>query len=97
MKFVVYDSKGQIIRGGHCQSSTFAHQAREGEFVIEAVANDVRQKVVDGKIVDKTPEEIEIDNPKTKLKPHKKRRANITNEQLQGILDRLELLEKRNK
>lgn len=94
MKFVVYDKNGKITRTGHCQASTFDYQAKEGEFVLEAVANDVRQKIVGGKIVDKTPIEIEHDNPKRKPVLFKECRANITNGQLQEILDRLKLLER---
>ena len=94
MKFVLYNkATGKITATGHCQPSAFDKQAGDGEAVIKGVANDVRQKVVDGRVVDKTSEEIEVDNPKTKSKPFKKKKANITNEQLQEILDRLERLE----
>jgi hypothetical protein len=93
-KFVVYnEATGLIVASGHCQDRAFVKQAGKDEVVMEGVASDVRQKIVDGKIVDKTLEEIERDNPKTQPVPFEKRRANITNEQLQNILTRLERLE----
>lgn len=95
MKFVVYNkSTGKILRSGHCQDRAFSKQAQEGEEVLEGVANDVRQKIVAGKIVDKTSEEIERDNPKRKRISFEKRRANISNEQYQNLLQRIERLEK---
>lgn len=106
MKFVVYNKvTGKITRTGHCQACTFDHQAGEGEFVLEAVANDVRQKVVDGfddggqpinpRVVDKTKLEIERDSPKTKPKPFLKKQAKITNEQYESLLKRIDKLEEK--
>lgn len=93
MKFVVYDSDGKILRGGHCQASTFDHQAQDGEFVMERSANDVRQKIVAGKIIDKTPTEIEQDNPSRVPLSFGNRPVKITNGQLQSILQRLDAIE----
>lgn len=104
MKFIVYDNEGKFINHGHCQDRTFHKQGGENGFVFEGCGNDVTQKIefdglddegqpINPRIVDKTSEEVEIDNPKTKDKPFKKRRANITNEQLQDILGRLHKLE----
>jgi len=92
-RFIVYNSKGQILRTGSCPDSIFFRQAHDGEFVIEGKANDVTQKIVGGKIVNKTPEEIEADNPTPIPVPFEKRPAQITNEQWQGILNRLDNLE----
>lgn len=92
MKFIVYNEMGKIVSSGHCQKKTFHKQAGDGEFVLEGRANDITQKVVGGKVVDKTAVEIEKDNPKTKVKPFKKRLAKITNEQWQSVLDRLDKL-----
>ena len=97
--FIVYDATGQILRTGICQDSTFYLQAQDDEFVMEGKANDATQKIVNvgikGKIVDKTPEEIEADNPKPIEIPVEKQLALITNEQWQDILDRYKNLEKR--
>lgn len=68
-------------------------QAKEDEFVMEGTANDTTQKIVNGKIVNKTPEEIERDNPAPPEIPKGKRHAQITNEQWQNVLNRLEKLE----
>ncbi len=89
MKFIVYDKSGKILSTGHCQKSTLSKQAGEGEFVLEGIANDVTQRVVDGEVVDKTTAEIEKDSPKTKVKPFQDKLANITNKQWQSVLDRL--------
>ena len=89
MKFIVYDITGKILSTGSCPTSAFPKQAREGEFVMEGTASDVRQKIVKGKIVDKTPAEIKKDNPKTEVQPP----ARITEEQWQFVLDRLSKLE----
>lgn len=111
--YVIYDTTGKILRTGYCSVGDFHIQPlRENEFIIEGIADDIRQKVVGNfgqyglkplgflKIVDKTPEEIIIKTPK---KPgciqcilHEKQLANITNEQWQDVLNRLETLEKNN-
>jgi hypothetical protein len=59
--FIVYNNKGSILRTGSCPDKDFSKQAQAGEFVMEGVANDIKQKVVDGKVVDKSPEEIEAE------------------------------------
>jgi len=91
--FIVYNIKGKILRTGFCPEHILHLQAGDGEFVMEGIANDVSQKIVDGKIVDKTPEEIEADNPTPPEIPESKRLANITNGQWQNVLKRLEKLE----
>jgi len=92
--FIIYNEEGAILRTGTCQDSTFNRQAHEGEFVIEGMANDVTQKVVGGKVVDKTPAEIEADNPAPPVIPIENQPARITNKQWQNILDRLTAVEK---
>jgi len=96
--FIVYNSQGKILRSGTCQDSTFYLQANESEFVKEGTANDITQKIinvgVNGKIIDKTPEEIEAEKPpQPKSLPHEKQTAHITNEQWQDVLARLNKLE----
>lgn len=91
--FIVYNSLGKILRTGTCQDNRFFYQACENEFVKEGQANDATQKIVDGKVVDKTPEEIEADNPTPIPVPFEKQPANITNEQWQNILNRISELE----
>lgn len=91
--YIVYDNSGTILRTGCCSKGDFFLQVGDGEFVMEGIANDVTQKIVDGKVVDKTPEEIEADNPTPIPVPFEKQPANITNEQWQNILNRISELE----
>lgn len=92
MEFIVYNKAGKILRTVSCPLSHRNFQAKEGEFVMEGTANDVTQKIINigiaGKIVNKTLEEIEADNPpQSFILP--KQTAQITNEQWQDVLDRL--------
>jgi len=90
--YIVYNVQtGIIVKTGICSDSNFARQAEKGQKVIEGEASDVRQKVVDNVVVDKTPEEIEADKPPAIPFEHKP--ANITNEQWQDVLNRLDALE----
>ena len=93
MRYIVYNQKGKILRTGTCSNVDFLLQAGEDEFIMEGKANDARQKIVNGRIVDKTPQEIEADNPKPPKIPAEKQPARITNEQWQKVLNRLEVLE----
>jgi len=88
--FVVY-ADGKVLRSGSCQNDTFYLQAGDGEFVIEGKADDITQKIINGKVVDKTHEEIEAEKPPRI--PKEKQPAMITNEQWQDVLDRLKKLE----
>ena len=104
--FIVYDKQGKILRPGRCQDNTFYRQAKNDEFIMQGVANDVTQKIefddgldIDGqpinpRVINKTPEEIEIDNPTLKYKPppFEKQQAHITNEQWQDVRDKLVVL-----
>lgn len=103
--FIVYNQVGKFIRSGGCQNKNFFLQAKESEFVFEGTGNDVTQKIkfdgldIDGqpvnpRVVDKTPEEIEADNPTPPETPFEKRTAHITNEQWQDVIKRLDNLEK---
>ena len=57
--YIVYDENDEILRTGYCGDKDFPREAvNAGERVLEGKANDVTQKVVDEKVVDKTPEEI---------------------------------------
>ena len=95
--FIIYDSKGKILRAGNCQNRDFKRQVHPYEFLMQGTADIATQKIVDGEIVDKTPEEIKIVEPQlevAKIITHEKQSANITNKQWQNMLDRLEALEK---
>lgn len=102
--YIVFNQIRETLRTGFCLDKDILLQAKESEFVMEGTTNDVTQKIefdglddkgqpVNPRVVDKTPEEIERDNPKTKPIPFEKRSAQITNEQWQDVLDRLDKLE----
>ena len=105
-RFTIYNSEGEILRSGFCTTASFDKKAGDGEFVIEGTGNDVTQKVVNLdqygtkpigflKIVNKTPEEmIGIKILVSKVTPYEKQPAQITNEQWQDVLKRIDELEK---
>ena len=67
MKYAVIDQTGKILRTGICPAETFNLQAGKDEIVLDITdvgpISDITKKVVDGKIVDKTVEEIEAAKP----------------------------------
>lgn len=101
-KFIVYNERGKILRVGRCQNIDFYIQAKENEFVMEGMADEATQKIINvgiaGKVFNKTPQEIEAEKPPELPElpeiPESQRPATITNEQLQDILKRLDDLEK---
>lgn len=58
MNYIVYNSNGDILRIGNCKEIDLPNQARQGEYVLEGVANPVTQKVINGEVVDKSQDEI---------------------------------------
>ena len=67
-KFVVYNSAGDILRTGICPEGAMDLQKADGQFVMEGVANDATQHVVEGKIVDKPPAENPVDERPQQLR-----------------------------
>lgn len=63
--FIVFNAVGTILRTGSCQDGDLEHQAQAGEFVIEGVANEATQKIVNKLVVDKPP--VVVIPPKFKL------------------------------
>ena len=101
-KFIVFNNlTGKILRTGSCSDNNFLLQAQLNETVIEGEANDVTQKVVVTgygeyeapvmAITDKTQAEIDAEKPSEILPDDMP--ANITQGQLQSILNRLDMLE----
>lgn len=91
--FIVYNVvTGKILRTGTCPDVDFELQAQApNERIFEGKANDITQKIINEKVVDKTFEEIEVEKPPEV--PVEQQEANITNDQWQDIINRLELLE----
>lgn len=93
-RYTICNGEGKILRSGVCTTASFEKKANDGEFIIEDFGNDVTQKVVDGKIVDKSPAEMAEEKiPDLKPVIKEKQPADITNEQWQNVLDRLSKLE----
>lgn len=92
MRFIVHNQDGKILRTGECAAQDLSLQAHKDEFALKGAADDLTQKIVDGKVVNKTTEEIEAEKPKPI--PAGQQQANITNEQWEDVLWRLGDLEK---
>lgn len=93
MNYIVYNITGEILRTVQCPSSMKHLQVKEGESMIEGTANDLTQKIADGKVVDKTPEEIAADDPPALEIPAGRRPVQIIDDQWQDVLNRLSKLE----
>ena len=60
-KYIVYDLTGKILRTGSCPDDMMEIQAHGDEMVLEGIADDIKHRIKDGKIVEhiKTSKEIE--------------------------------------
>lgn len=91
IQYIVYNNSGEILRTGYCPNNMLLLQAYRNESVIEGKADDLTQKIVNNKVVDKT--QAQIDAEKSPEVPFADKQAYITNGQLNEILDRLTTLE----
>jgi len=81
-QFVVYDTEtSEVLWWGACSSSDFSLQAGPGQSVIEGTIDTAKQRIVNGRVVDKKPEEIEAVKPEGIEAPAGQRPARITDEQ----------------
>lgn len=91
--FMVYDVVGRILRTGHCALRDLIAQAQGDEVVMEGHANDRLQKVVDGRVVDKTAEELAaLELP---VIPPEKQRAFVSQEDWDLFQSRFAAIEER--
>ena len=88
---VVEPATKRIVKTGRCSDRDFELQAGPGQLVLEGEADDLTQKYVNGKIVDKTPSEIAASKPP--VIPEGQKPAAITNDELKAMQDKLEKLE----
>ena len=58
MRYAVYNQSGDILRTGSCQECDIDLQAGDNEFIYIGEADQLTQKVVDGELVSKEPEQI---------------------------------------
>lgn len=52
-QFIIYDDQGFILRCGNCADSDIDLQARDSESVIEGIADDSTQMIINGVVCDK--------------------------------------------
>jgi hypothetical protein len=99
--YIVYNKSGRILRTGRVSDKDFEKQVHKGEFIIEGEANELTQKIVDGQVIEKTSAEIQMDKPFESLKPvvlaDGEKPAIITRDQWEVILDRVSMLEQKQK
>ena len=93
IQFIIYNNDGKIIRVGVCSEPLYDLQAQEGEKIIVGNADPTKHKIVDGKRVDKTPQEIMADTSEEMVIPVEEKQASITNQMWQDLMDRLDALE----
>jgi hypothetical protein len=58
--FIVFSEDGEILRTGTCSDSHLPMQARDGESVIEGVADDSIHIIVNGKVQEKPVDESQL-------------------------------------
>tara|TARA_R110000782_G_scaffold33535_12_gene80802 strand:+ start:178 stop:564 length:387 start_codon:yes stop_codon:yes gene_type:complete len=58
--YILYDLAGNILRTGICPDNMLALEAKEGERVIEGIANDATQIVVDGNLQSKPVDKVKL-------------------------------------
>lgn len=77
--FIVYAESGKILRTGTCSAEAIEFQCSEGEFVIEGVANDATQQIVNGVVVEKPEASDEEKAEKTRALVRQLRNSALTN------------------
>lgn len=103
-QFIVYNENKVILRTGSAPLGMVNMQAGDGEFVIVGTAADKTQKMefdgldesgrpINPRLVDKTPEEIERDNPTPPEIPDEDRPAQMTKKDLAKLMKRVDDLE----
>jgi len=92
MNYIVYKGN-KILRTGSCPASMLSIQAKQGQMVKEGVANDRTQKMQGDQVVNKTPVEIEADNPTPVPVPEEDREKNVKNKDWNALEARVAALE----
>jgi hypothetical protein len=85
--YIIFNpATGEILSTGACVSAKLPTPP-QGMVVMRGVANDALQKVVDGKVVDKSPSELPPPRPKAPL------RKILLQTEWDDLIKRIELLE----
>jgi hypothetical protein len=75
--YIVYDASGLILRTGVCAEQDFNLQANNDQLVMEGVANDSTQMIINGVVCDKPePEELTDEELNTIIQPEVRVRRN---------------------
>lgn len=75
--YIVYDASGLILRTGVCAERDFNLQANNDQLVMEGVANDSTQMIINGVVCDKPePEELTDEELITIIQPEVRVRRN---------------------
>jgi hypothetical protein len=88
--YIIHNLEGKILRTGFCQESDLKYQAQENEFMIEGKACDLKHKIKENRVVEKTDSEKREGNCIVEMDDQP---ASITNRQLEEILSRIQTLE----
>ncbi len=88
--FVRHDGAGNIIGTGICSRKNFLHKITCGDFLIESNGNERENKIVDGKVVKKSVNEIK---PIPAIKENVKPILRIFQEDWDALVARVEALE----
>lgn len=64
INYIVYNNDGNIIRTGTCLESDMHLQCGEDQYIMQGLADDASQKIVDGTIVDKDVDPLSRDAAK---------------------------------
>ena len=103
-QFIVYDQNKEVLRTGNAPLGMVNMQAGPGEFTIEGTADDRKQKMefdgldesgrpINPRLVDKTPAEIERDNPPPPVIPDEDKPAQMTKKELALLMQRVKDIE----
>lgn len=95
MNYIVYKGT-KILRTGSCSASMMVMQAGPGEKVMEGKLrdgeSDCTQKMQGDQVVDKTPAEIEADNPTPVPVPEEEKTKHVTNKEWDALVARVAAL-----
>lgn len=90
VQYAKYGDTGEILGMGICSEANLKHKEILGLKVVRGIADDRLHRIVDGKIVDKSPEDIEFILPPAEDRVV----ARIFQEDWDALVKRIEALEK---
>ena len=76
-KYTVYSDVGKIVKTVTCLPCDIQVNTKEGQFYVEGIGNSQIQKVVDGKIIDKTSQELATEKAEKELQVQQRQDQNV--------------------